>query len=129
MDATTKQAKEMKDAGSTYRAIGDFFGVSANCARGLVAKAEREAHRVPAWTDGLSVRAANALKSAGFDSKDSVREKADGFSPSAYPNFGPKSIDEVRKWLGLPPKDMTAAIERAIRLLEKHGYTVLGPNA
>lgn len=60
------------------------------------------------WTDGLSKRATNALKRAGFESEQQVlaafeqhliKHRVGRNGSATVRGLGRKSIDEVRRWL------------------------------
>lgn len=127
-------ALKMRAAGSTFKEIGDFLGVSKSRASQIYYKAARyecQGKKHNEWTDGLSLKVANALISAGFSSKEEVVEGLQsgkiGVNPMTgngyVPGVGHHGISEILLWTGADPSNFPA-IKKAIALLRAHGYEV-----
>lgn len=107
---------ELYSTGRTLREVGTHFGIGPERVRQIVLKQRRARDRsdlaeqaravggaraVPIGCLGLSMRTVNALRNEGFMTLGDV---ADGLmfvqaAPNAIPNFGKKSLDEIRKAL------------------------------
>lgn len=105
--------------------------------------------RDPTWWDGLRVSTAHALHKAGIQSKGDCGQLLDDLQVAAWRSAaaglhlnGPalfvrsssrQELNEVRLWLGgvayvEPQKPVSPErLRAAMRLLEKHGYTVTPP--
>ena len=85
---------------------------------------------------GLSVRAANCLLTARFETKEQAKAalESDWYSIMQIKNMGEVCFLEVCAWVGIqdprPPKRKTPpqasqhTIHAAIKMLERNGYTV-----
>ena len=114
-------AHELRESGKTFREIGTIMGVSAAVARGCAIAGEREKRvRVQQWHSGLSSRTANTL----INNNVKDRTDAEKFAEDAcgrlhlIPNFGKRSLAELRLWLAdqLPENghDAVAAIDAEV---------------
>ena len=99
-------AYQLREQGLKFKEVGAKLGASACRARQLYCLAKWWLEREPHWTDGLNVRAANALLNSGIKSRD---ETLAAFKTGTLHlgiggprNYGIKSHKEVAKWLGLP---------------------------
>jgi hypothetical protein len=129
-----REAVEMRRLGMTYKAIGGVLGVSADRARQLVVGFEFRQARPRQWFDGLELATARRLLAAGFKSRDDCLRLADDrvardhTRSKEWFRLTPRMVNDVRAWLGVTPfnSDLSEQeiVERAKRLLERHGYTV-----
>ena len=127
--------------------VGDATKESGDTPRDLMtARADqaRVERCVREWaTDGadgarLSRRVENALRAEGaWGSQEHVRRQIESgiLTAGSFPNFGKKALQEAARWSGAsipsgyPGKRQThqQALEDAVHLLERHGYTVIPP--
>lgn len=78
------------------------------------------------WTDGLTVWTSKHINLAGFTNKKQLimlAEKSGFISKNDIPSLGEKSIEELNRWLGIDY--VPERIRKAIKLLEKNGYSVV----
>lgn len=158
-----ENAKKLRDAGMTFKAVGVELCVSVERARQMVAAQERRERRIAVeaenpslvpWHRGLKYGTRYELERRGFTSKEDCGilcgDDLEVYRRSvALPGWQPCEkwewerndkrlsfalVNEVRAWLGaelfVPPqrKATDAELERAKRLLERHGYKVESPN-
>lgn len=81
---------------STLNEIGWLLGVSRTRVIGMLKKADRDA-AMPGWTQGLDIQIANALISAGFTSKDQLRQVIE--NEEAIPRIKTIRLKIIQKWL------------------------------
>ena len=79
---------------------------------------------------GLSLRARNCLFSEGIKTKNKLMEILNRAPDELLriPNLGYVSFAEILAWSGVvykKPEKENKSIEKAIALLQKHGYTVI----
>jgi hypothetical protein len=140
------EAKSLRDAGLTLKEVGAALGVSGSRAREMletVARRERQLAEeaedpslVP-WWRGLKNHTVGQLELRGFDSRDACMALAadDLTTYLREKRLSLAIVNEVRGWLGVAPYvpiprvASTAELERARRLLERHGWRVEPPNA
>lgn len=161
-----EKAKQLRDSGATYRAIGAELGVGPARAKQLVDGQERKLKRLAAeaadpslisWHRGLKNNTAWRLEQGGINSREACQilcrddlvvykgiVRLPGWTEPPHPRdpkpwscyykeLSIKMVNEVREWLGVkpftpPPKQATSAdLDRALRLLERHGYKVEPP--
>lgn len=137
-----RQALNLRQGKKTFKEIGDAIGVSSSRAREIVLKAQRLVDIEPVSPlslDALSTRTANALRAENLDDREKVLAwiTAEKPTPKKIPNIGGMSINEIRQWLGLGPDETPChkpryivsasdlAISKAIKLLERNGFTVM----
>jgi hypothetical protein len=97
----------------------------------LVIKLGLEAPEASDELAGLSSMCKNALRFAGLSSRDQILEAASDGSIYKIYNIGTIGISRIFEWLGLDAPSsaqLTAKIDKAISLLEMHGYRVIKPN-
>lgn len=152
-----EEAKRLRDSGMTYKAVGLSLGVCATRAYRIIKDGDlrietekrRQAYRP--WHDGLRGYVAMELDRVGIKSREDCMRLASndlpvrggsvtmpGWKLRGWPEDTLKLkiavLNEVRSWLGVPafvPKPRTASakeLERAIRLLERHGFSVIKPS-
>lgn len=146
------QAYELRKSGKTFKEVGAALSppVGPARARALVGRAEialaRKERGSVDWREGLTTRSANALRAAGFSSKDEVisaissgeievRSGICFLRGKEIYGFGPKSMAEICDWAGVklegPNADHSAALKsrilNAISLLRRNGYVVTKP--
>lgn len=147
-----QEALRLRREGKTFAEVGLSLAqpVGAARARQLVVHAEQieqgQGFGQGEWYEGLSVRAANALRSAGFDSKGEVFEAIKSgdltnkggmgatYRGAKVHGLGCKSFAEVCEWVGVDipmvqrkhyrPLTEEEKIKGAIRLLKRAGYSV-----
>ena len=76
---------------------------------------------------GLSGQTALILARAGLTTRKKIAAAGE-VKWLMLPMFGRKRMDEVTLWLGNESPAARRAIDRAVKLLESHGYTVMKPN-
>lgn len=118
-----RRALELRNAGASFRAIGEELDVGAQRAREIYIKALRWKDTSSEWWHGLPVMAKNCLLRAGCESKEQALRLLD--TKPRIENLGKKGRAEVYRWLGRPiePKgkrmnaeDVELAIRKAIAL-------------
>jgi len=124
----------MRRAGKTFKEIGQSIGVSPSRASQVYYRAlsldnmTKQPHK---WTYGLETKTANALISAGFESKDEVIASLNsgelGIDPitgrGTFYGIAQKSISEILQWAG-EDAALLPTVQAAISLLTLHGYNV-----
>jgi len=94
-----KEVWESRQAGKTYREVGEEFGFTGHRAREMCLKYERELNRPILWHEDLSPRVSRALIASGYDSREKIAV-ADKFDLLyGVPNFGMKGLRDVMEWL------------------------------
>jgi hypothetical protein len=92
---------EMYQNGFTYGQIGAHFGITAQRVGELVRSHLRPSRypQTPLQAE-LSTRAANALRSYDFHTKEEVLNAFNaGYDFAEIPNLGRKSLDEILEWI------------------------------
>lgn len=97
----------MREAGSTFSAIGQAIGVSGSYANHILHIAEhlRSSFNQKEWYFGLSTRARNVLGyQLGYTSKDAIKRDiiAKKFELRKIRHVGPMCRKEILEWLNLP---------------------------
>jgi hypothetical protein len=125
LQARAKERREMayslRQEGKTYREIGEVLGVSHGRAAQLVKRVERakawtESSHPRHWTGGLSVRTANGLWNNGCETVEDAARLTDK-ELLDIPNFGVRSLVELRLWLAgerLDDEALQAAIDKKL---------------
>jgi len=148
--ARYEEAKRLHDSGMTYVAAGKVMGVSGSRMAQMVQRLIRNQARLeylkknprlPRWDDNLDTESKTLLSWMGIVTKEGCDvfagadfrchyERAFIPYPRGVHDITIKRLNIIRAWLGAPPfvKAQRAAsageLARAIRLLEKSGYTV-----
>ena len=76
---------------------------------------------------GLSGQTALIFARAGLTTREKIAAAGE-VKWLMLPMFGRKRMDEVTLWLGNESPAARRAIDRAVKLLESHGYTIMKPN-
>jgi hypothetical protein len=104
--------------GSSVDEIAATFGISAYRTGQLIREGRRAIPETPAWYDGLDTRFANALRCAGYTSRDQVYQAVmnkeitaktsvwhqaafEGDTPKAVPGIGRVGFQNILRWLGI----------------------------
>ena len=150
-----EEAKRLRESGLTFKAIGISLGVSGSRARQMYKSQltyehrcamEAENPRPKAWHHGLSYSTVDELKRIGVNSKEECmilaadnltilhrRVVLQNLRGDSSEELLLSTVNEVRIWLGIskyvPPTRVAspAQLERAKRLLERHGWRVVPP--
>lgn len=133
------EALSMRKNGKTFNEIGLVLGVGGQRARQIVHRALRiennnEKWRTDElWLDGINSMIRKALPVAALKSEDALRKfvVSGGLDGCKVGRIGRESL---LKFLGMAvpaPKKRkvvpVVTIQKAIQLLERHGYVVLAP--
>jgi hypothetical protein len=100
--ARARQAWEMRQKGTTFKAIGAALGITGGRASHLVNRYERfmEQQKAGDARSELSARAYNTIWNHGLDPNDPESlSKVSGLAFSRTPNMGRKTFAEIIKWL------------------------------
>lgn len=128
--ARAERAAMLRKNGESFNAIGESLGVTRERARQILKRYERGQRRgegyMPEWMDSLSTNVRHALLGAGIETREQAIEAIT--SGTSIDRVGPKGMGTVRALLGMlpaPRRDASPkAIQRAIVLLERNGYSV-----
>lgn len=134
MNERYKQAIKLRDAGKTFKEIGNEFNISDGRASQIYYKAKRleKTNKLPnQWTYGLKTKLANTLIASGFQSKKDVIKGLQNGNISFIPGtekgkiygIGKHAITELSIWAGVATEQKNE-INNAIQFLESHGYVV-----
>lgn len=89
-----KRALEMRKEKYTREQVAKELGISKHCVIQMIDKAISY-DRYPAWTKGLSVRAANAMRAEDLTTIGEAKEAIASGRLKLTPNLGKVSLKEV----------------------------------
>jgi predicted transcriptional regulator len=116
-------------AGKTYREIGNLIGLSPAVVARICRSTEyKDGIADSDWRLALPSAVFNSLKGSGIACREDAIAAV--MAGKKIPNLGKKGLELLRSALGLEPQPEAnasaspVAIERAIALLERNGYSV-----
>ncbi len=123
---------QLRSEGKTLAEIGAMFDLSGNRIRGILKEYERRKLIDQSWHKGLKQSTVNSLIHEGIYSRDALHKAyiENRLIKGSMRRIGTKALEEIHQWLGVEmrpdirPLPKPAAIDAAIRLLERAGYKV-----